>query len=677
MAKDYTKYNVEGIDGEFNKARLVQAIVKHYVENNVVLWDMMLVAFPLELQGKKGVYSKKSDVQKERDFYVDAPMTLQDGTEIVTCRQWGKHNIVHFIERATALGYIIESVGHLEGVRHLAQEENSLKFTTEQIEKIGKATWFYAINVIMGEALGLKPYTVVPSLEIEPYLEELVEDRTFGGIETELPYDDVARQVNKIYGNLCYLSHYDQEGKGDKTSVEYSIIWADLLKRLKAKATTDNDYWAIGESSLEKFTPFEDKDEMMAFVHSAYEKAIELDTEVSSLTVMANRLCSEYYNNDELLDKAGKKALALAETFRDYTQICFNDNDERVFSHEVFEQALAKTIELKDQASEDELEHLVELLADDEDEHDNIKKLDPNWSPTEYLEIKISGRIPEYYFASVKEEYIEVFEKAIEHANENMDTMETFLQALLKTTLEDKEEDMEIFKVDIDMEEVKKDCPKLVELLDKIKEDDMDHYELYDEIFDVPYEPRVIFIEDDARISITKNWGEDEVLAEQKLSDFLGEQEHKDLNEAENEAIKNQITALHKAQNHEFVFDGDVEDMTVFQSEKKTLTISNWVKPDDLTTDDFLEKEHHVVIIHDDIVDYTFSITTKNFDLSKITFLQFASADEVRNSAPELVANYLFYEDKHIAPDKDRHRDKGIELKYQPKYAGLSALLEG
>ena len=672
MAKDYTKYNVKGIDGEFNKARLVQAIVKHYVENNVMLWDMILTAFPLALQGKKGLMSKKSEVQKERDFYVDAPMTLQDGTEIVTCRQWGKHNIVHFIERATALGYEISVVGG-----EAEAKEYTIKFTTEQIEKIGKATWFYAINVIMGEALGLKPYTTVPSLEIEPYLEELVEDRTFGGIETELPYDDVARQVNKIYGNLTYLSHYDQEGKGDKTTTEYMTIWADLLKRLEAKATTDDEYWAIGESSLEKFTPFEDKDEMLTFVHSAYDKAIDLDDDISSLTVMANRLDSEYYTNRELLNKAGKRCLELAETFKDYSSICFNDNEENLFSQEVFEQAIAKAIELRDEAEEDELNHLTELLADHEDEHDNIKKLDPNWSPTEYLEIKISGRIPEYYFASVKEEYIEVFEKAIEHANENMDTMETFLQALLKTTLENKEEDMEIFKVDIDMEEVKKDCPKLVELLDKIKEDDMDHYELYDEIFDVPYEPRVIFIEDDAHISITKNWGEDEVLAAQKLSDFLGEQEHKDLNESENEAIKNQITALHEAQNHEFVFDGEVEEFTVFQSTKKTLIINNWMKPDDLTTDDFLEKEHDVVIIHDDIVDYTFSITTKNFDLAKITFLQFASAEEVRQSAAELVANYLCYGDKHISHDKDKHRDKGIELKYKSQYQGLSALLEG
>ncbi|MDA8572437.1 hypothetical protein N9K85_03940 [Flavobacteriaceae bacterium] len=374
MSKDYAKYTVEGIEGNFNKARLVQAIVKHYVENNAMLWDTILVTFPLELQGKKGVISKKSEVEKERDFYVDAPMTLQDGTEIVTCRQWGKHNLVHFIERAKTLGYEISVVGG----ETEAKEESTLKFTTEQIEKIGKATWFYHIEQVLREVLGVEGYQI-PSLEIEPYLADLVEDRTFDDIETELPYSDIARTVNKIYGNLCYLSQYDQEGKGDKTSVEYSILWADLLKKLEAKATTDDDYWAIGESSLEKLTPFEDKDEMDAFVHSAYEKAINLDDKVSSLTVMANRLSSEYYTNNELLEKAGKKALHLAETFQDYASICFNDNEESLFYGEIFDQALDKVIELKEQAEEDELENLILLLADDEDYHDKIKQIDPNW----------------------------------------------------------------------------------------------------------------------------------------------------------------------------------------------------------------------------------------------------------------------------------------------------------
>ena len=72
-----------------------------------------------------------------------------------------------------------------------------------------------------------------------------------------------------------------------------------------------------------------------------------------------------------------RQALSLAETFQDYSSICFNDNEESLFAHEVFKQAVAKAVELKDQASEDELEHLVELLADDEDHRDNIKQLDP------------------------------------------------------------------------------------------------------------------------------------------------------------------------------------------------------------------------------------------------------------------------------------------------------------
>ena len=105
MAKDFTKYTVAGIDSKFNKARLVQAIVAHYVENNTMSWDTILAVFPNELQGKNGVICKAIEVENERDFYIDAPISLNDGTEIVSCRQWGKHNIVYFIARAASLGY--------------------------------------------------------------------------------------------------------------------------------------------------------------------------------------------------------------------------------------------------------------------------------------------------------------------------------------------------------------------------------------------------------------------------------------------------------------------------------------------------------------------------------------------------------------------------------------------
>lgn len=80
-----------------------------------------------------------------------------------------------------------------------------------------------------------------------------------------------------------------------------------------------------------------------------------------------------------------RQALSLAETFQDYSSICCNDNKENLFYGEIFDQAVAKAIELKEPASEDELEHLVELLVDDEDHRDNIKQLDPTQVPTEYL----------------------------------------------------------------------------------------------------------------------------------------------------------------------------------------------------------------------------------------------------------------------------------------------------
>ena len=59
---------------------------------------------------------------------MDAPYALADGTEIVTCRQWGKDNILNFIAQAKTLGYSISSDGEAK-----AEEESPLD--AEQFEK--------------------------------------------------------------------------------------------------------------------------------------------------------------------------------------------------------------------------------------------------------------------------------------------------------------------------------------------------------------------------------------------------------------------------------------------------------------------------------------------------------------------------------------------------------------
>mgnify|MGYP006148404635 CR=1 FL=1 len=377
MAKDYTKYTVDGIDGTFNKARLVQTIVTHYLENNTMLWDTILATFPHDLQGKKGVICKALEVEKDRDFYVDAPITLKDGTKIVSCRQWGKHNIVYFIERAASLGYVIKTEGEE------SKREDTLSFTKEQINTIINATYFYEIEQVLAEVSGVEPHKL-QSLKIEPYLTELLEDNTFDGIENELPNFEIVQTINKVYGNLCYLSYYDEEGKGDKTCLEYAELWGSLLKLSAKKAIEASEYRCLGDACIEQFTPFENKDEMQAFAHLVYEKAIDLDTDIGSLTLLVNRLESEYYRNSELLDKLSDKVLRLSKSFQDYALICFNDNQENLFPQEVFNQALDKVIELKEEAQEDELENLIELMTDDEDLHGKIKQLDPDFTPPNY-----------------------------------------------------------------------------------------------------------------------------------------------------------------------------------------------------------------------------------------------------------------------------------------------------
>jgi len=55
MARDYTKYNVEGLGENFNKRKLVFTIVKDWIEKNNPSLEELQNAFPDELQGKKGV----------------------------------------------------------------------------------------------------------------------------------------------------------------------------------------------------------------------------------------------------------------------------------------------------------------------------------------------------------------------------------------------------------------------------------------------------------------------------------------------------------------------------------------------------------------------------------------------------------------------------------------------
>jgi hypothetical protein len=111
MAKDFTKYTIEGVAQGLGKARLVQKIIEDYIKKNNLNYDDLQTVWFDELQGGKGVFKKLSDIdaQNERNYYTDSPITLSDGTKIAVCNQWGKDNLSNFILHAGLIGYVIKA----------------------------------------------------------------------------------------------------------------------------------------------------------------------------------------------------------------------------------------------------------------------------------------------------------------------------------------------------------------------------------------------------------------------------------------------------------------------------------------------------------------------------------------------------------------------------------------
>ena len=66
-----------------------------------------------DLQGAKGVIRKLTDIDKknESNYHINTPITLDDGTEIVVCNQWGKENLSNFILHARQLGVDVKTEG--------------------------------------------------------------------------------------------------------------------------------------------------------------------------------------------------------------------------------------------------------------------------------------------------------------------------------------------------------------------------------------------------------------------------------------------------------------------------------------------------------------------------------------------------------------------------------------
>ena len=69
MAKDYSKYAIEGVAKNLGKSKLALAIIENYVSKNKVDFAVLNAAFPDECQGGiHGVLEKKKRLKMRKDI---------------------------------------------------------------------------------------------------------------------------------------------------------------------------------------------------------------------------------------------------------------------------------------------------------------------------------------------------------------------------------------------------------------------------------------------------------------------------------------------------------------------------------------------------------------------------------------------------------------------------------
>lgn len=114
LSKDYSKFIFNGL--EFNKGRLVNAVIRHYVdENPTISFSELKQKFPNYIQGSFGVFDTKAKAvdifqrwgHKRHYINPDEEIRLIDET-ICTCTQWNLETIKTFLNKSNILGLKIE-----------------------------------------------------------------------------------------------------------------------------------------------------------------------------------------------------------------------------------------------------------------------------------------------------------------------------------------------------------------------------------------------------------------------------------------------------------------------------------------------------------------------------------------------------------------------------------------
>ncbi len=114
---DKTQYKFNG--ELYGKGRLVLAIIKKYIEDNLnITYSELETIFPKSLQGSFGVISTLKDAEDvynstERKRHFIKPneiINLNDNTKVAISTQWGIGNIDNILKKAIELNYKIDKI---------------------------------------------------------------------------------------------------------------------------------------------------------------------------------------------------------------------------------------------------------------------------------------------------------------------------------------------------------------------------------------------------------------------------------------------------------------------------------------------------------------------------------------------------------------------------------------
>ena len=152
MARDYSKYSVEGLGENLNKRQLVFTIVKDYIEKNNPTLENLLATFPDALQGSQGVVRKESEVEDPKRFNMKTTLKIKNAMHVVVSNQWGD-NLPGFIQHAEKLGYSIQQIKTSEN--STSDDNSSVNITAKLVsnEEYGETFGYVDVELTMNASL--------------------------------------------------------------------------------------------------------------------------------------------------------------------------------------------------------------------------------------------------------------------------------------------------------------------------------------------------------------------------------------------------------------------------------------------------------------------------------------------------------------------------------------------